>query len=68
VPEIVRTAAAWWLPAATAGVASTTNALTMFYGTAWSDDCLLEKQRQSNLEAERRNPGRSACAVDTVAG
>jgi hypothetical protein len=35
-------------------MASTTNALTVLYGTAWSDDCLLEKQRQSNLEAEKR--------------
>jgi hypothetical protein len=33
-------------------MASTTNALTVLYGTAWSDDCLLEKQRQSNIEED----------------
>jgi hypothetical protein len=39
-------------------MASTTNALTVLYGTAWSDDCLLEKQRQSNLDIENRNRDR----------
>lgn len=35
-------------------MASTTNATTVLYGTAWSEDCLLEKQRRYNLEMQGR--------------
>jgi hypothetical protein len=35
-------------------MASTTNATTVLYGTAWSEDCLLEKQRRFNLEQQER--------------
>ena len=34
-------------------MASTTNATTVLYGTAWTEDCLLEKARRHNVEAER---------------
>jgi hypothetical protein len=34
-------------------MASTTNATTVMYGTAWSDETLLARQRAVNLEIER---------------
>lgn len=34
-------------------MAATTNATTVMYGTAWSDDTLLARQRAVNLEIER---------------
>jgi hypothetical protein len=34
---------------------ATTNATTVHYGTAWTDDCLLEQNRQLNIELERRD-------------
>ena len=34
-------------------MASTTNATTVFYGTAWDDSTLLERAKQRNLELER---------------
>src|SRR5919198_111125 len=36
-------------------MASTTNATTVLYGTAWSEDCLLEKARQESLGRQRRS-------------
>ncbi len=36
-------------------MAATTNATTVFYGTAWDDRTLLERAKQANLEAERRD-------------
>ncbi len=36
-------------------MASTTNATTVLYGTAWSEDDLLWRQKQHNLEAERQD-------------
>jgi len=36
-------------------MASTTNATTVLYGTAWTEDCLLEKTRRHNLELEERD-------------
>jgi hypothetical protein len=36
-------------------MASTTNATTVLYGTAWSEDDMLWRQREYNLEAERRD-------------
>ncbi len=36
-------------------MASTTNATTVLYGTAWTEDCLLEKTRRHNLELEARD-------------
>jgi hypothetical protein len=36
-------------------MAATTNATTVFYGTAWDDSTLLERMKQVNLEAERRD-------------
>jgi hypothetical protein len=36
-------------------MASTTNATTILYGTAWSDDTLLARQREQNLELEARD-------------
>ncbi len=35
-------------------MASTGNATTVLYGTAWTEDCLLERQRRANLERQRR--------------
>jgi hypothetical protein len=35
-------------------MASTANATTVLYGTAWTDDSLLERTRRSNLEREQR--------------
>lgn len=35
-------------------MASTTNATTVLYGTAWTEDCLLEAQRVENRARERR--------------
>ncbi len=35
-------------------MASTANATTVLYGTAWTEDCLLEKVRRRNLEEQRR--------------
>src|SRR5438132_8168279 len=35
-------------------MASTTNATTVLYGTAWSDDTLLAVERAKNLEYEER--------------
>jgi len=35
-------------------MASSTNATTVLYGTAWSEDSLLERQRRLNLEHEAR--------------
>src|SRR5215469_4011478 len=35
-------------------MASTTNATTVMYGTAWSDDTLLARQKAINLEIEER--------------
>lgn len=34
-------------------MASTTNATTVLYGTAWTEDCLLEKARRANREREQ---------------
>lgn len=34
-------------------MSATTNATTILYGTAWSDDTLLARQRAKNLEIER---------------
>ncbi|MEW6233262.1 MAG: hypothetical protein AB1566_13240, partial [Chloroflexota bacterium] len=34
---------------------STANVTTVLYGTAWTEDTLLEKQKQLNLELERRD-------------
>ena len=34
---------------------ATANVTTILYGTAWSDDSLLEQQKQTNLELERRD-------------
>ena len=36
-------------------MASSTNATTVYYGTAWDDASLLERAKQANLEAERRD-------------
>ncbi|MBE3560102.1 MAG: hypothetical protein IMW89_12880 [Ktedonobacteraceae bacterium] len=36
-------------------MASTTNATTVLYGTAWTDNTLLAITRESNLELERRD-------------
>ncbi|MBI2724013.1 MAG: hypothetical protein HYX50_03025 [Chloroflexi bacterium] len=36
-------------------MAATTNATTVFYGTAWDDRTLLERAKQAHLEAERRD-------------
>jgi hypothetical protein len=36
-------------------MAASTSATTVFYGTAWDDANLLERARQSHLEAERRD-------------
>ena len=36
-------------------MAATTNATTVYYGTAWDDRTLLERAKQANLEAERRD-------------
>jgi len=38
-----------------APMASSTNATTVFYGTAWDDFSLLEEVKQSNLEAARKD-------------
>jgi hypothetical protein len=35
-------------------MASSTNATTVLYGTAWSEDSLLQRQREFNLAHERR--------------
>jgi hypothetical protein len=35
-------------------MASSTNATTVLYGTAWSEDSLLQRQREINLAHERR--------------
>ncbi|HEY8684766.1 MAG TPA: hypothetical protein VIO57_04085, partial [Chloroflexota bacterium] len=35
-------------------MASSTNATTVLYGTAWSEDSLLQRQREVNLAHERR--------------
>jgi hypothetical protein len=35
-------------------MASSTNATTVLYGTAWSEDSILERQRQINLAHQRR--------------
>lgn len=36
-------------------MAASTGATTVLYGTAWDDASLLERSRQANLEAERRD-------------
>ncbi len=36
-------------------MAATTNATTVYYGTAWDDSTLLERAKQTHLEAERRD-------------
>ncbi len=36
-------------------MAATTNTTTVYYGTAWDDTTLLERAKQANLEAERRD-------------
>ncbi len=36
-------------------MASTTNATTLLYGTAWDDSTLLEQSKQVNLELERKD-------------
>ena len=36
-------------------MAATANATTVYYGTAWDDTTLLERAKQANLEAERRD-------------
>src|SRR5688572_24286739 len=37
-------------------MASSTNATTVLYGTAWTDDSLLEQTRQSNLKLQALHP------------
>ena len=44
-------------------MAATTNATTVLYGTAWDDATLLERAKQANLEAERRDGVRRHFAV-----
>ncbi len=36
-------------------MAATANTTTVYYGTAWDDTTLLERAKQANLEAERRD-------------
>jgi hypothetical protein len=36
-------------------MAATANATTVYYGTAWDETTLLERAKQANLEAERRD-------------
>jgi hypothetical protein len=36
-------------------MAATANATTVYYGTPWDDTTLLERAKQANLEAERRD-------------
>ena len=36
-------------------MAASTGATTVLYGTAWDDRTLLERTKQANLEAERRD-------------
>jgi hypothetical protein len=45
-------------------MASTTNATTVLYGTAWDDRTLLERTKQTNLEAERRDGERRHFSYD----
>ncbi len=35
-------------------MAATANATTVLYGTAWTEDCLLERQRRENVERQAR--------------
>jgi len=45
-------------------MASTANATAVMYGTAWDDRTLLERQKQTNLEAERRDGERRHFSYD----
>jgi hypothetical protein len=45
-------------------MAATTNATTVYYGTAWDDTTLLERAKQANLETERRDGARRHFAYD----
>jgi hypothetical protein len=45
-------------------MAATTNATTVLYGTAWDDRTLLERTRQANIAAERRDGVRRHFAYD----
>ncbi len=45
-------------------MAATTNATTVYYGTTWDDTTLLERAKQANLEAERRDGIRRHFAYD----
>ncbi len=45
-------------------MASTSNATTVLYGTAWSDSTLLARQRAANLELERRTGQRQHFEYD----
>ena len=45
-------------------MAATTNATTVYYGTAWDDTTLLERAKQANLEAERRDGVRRHFSYD----
>jgi len=48
-------------------MASSTNATTVMYGTAWSEDSLLERQKRLNLEHERRTGERLHFEYDWTA-
>lgn len=45
-------------------MAATTNATTVMYGTPWDEAGLLERAKQANLEAERRDGERRHFAYD----
>ena len=45
-------------------MASTTNATTVLYGTAWDDTTLLEETRQTNLEMERKDGAKRHFSFD----
>ena len=45
-------------------MAATTNATTVMYGTAWSDDTLFARQRAANLEHEQRTGEQRHVAYD----
>jgi hypothetical protein len=45
-------------------MAATTNATTVYYGTPWHETTLLEREKQANLEAERRDGIRRHFAFD----
>jgi len=49
-------------------MAASTNATTVLYGTAWSDDTLLEQERRRSLEAEAAGGERCHFSFDWHAG